>query len=667
MMEKYLFIQDELHVFGNQSVIDAIAKYANEHKQQMYILKSPLGNKKYAYADKDSFILLSPYHKISFIVCRDQFDNLFEDYYEDVIEDVGSISDKFLYKEYIGRTREWKDVLTNKVLSSSLMSNIDQFYKEAYVEDPNVRRKLELVISLFIGSINDIANVSIEEPKEILDKVKHKIQLFDGDQTNFIYGSLDKKVVTIQGLSGTGKTELLLHKLKELYTENESNKIFFTCHNKILAKNLHERIPQFFNFMKIEQQIEWNVRLWCSNAWGSQGNRDSGFYRYICYFYGIAFYTYSQANSFAQICQIALKQLKKKKEEQGNEWKYAFTYILVDESQDFDDNFVELCSLVTEKQVYVAGDIFQSIFEDASNHSTDPDFLLSRCYRTDPKTLMFAHALGMGLFETHKLWWLDKKEWQECGYDVQEENGRYILTREPIRRFEDLGDDYDSVRIFSTEQFANGIVFIIKDLIKENPTITVNDIGIILLDDEEYIYNLMSEIGNAIKQQLKWEVNVAYLSKEKTRNALFISNKNNVKGLEFPFVICVTKQISYSSKYRSALYTMLTRSFLRSYLLIQRNINEAIRKEILAGYSEIKKYKHMTISVPSQDEIIKIKARIRYEGNVKSLAEVLKEIFEENHLSPDQQETIKNMLINRVKTTNKEELTKVIDELIKII
>lgn len=75
----------------------------------------------------------------------------------------------------------------------------------------------------------------------------------------------------------------------------------------------------------------------------------------------------------------------------------------------------------------------------------------------------------------------------------------------------------------------------------------------------------------------------------------------------------------------------------------------------------------MTISVPSQDEIIKIKARIRYEGNAKSLAEVLKEIFEENHLSPDQQDTIKNMLINRVKTTNKEELTKVIDELIKII
>lgn len=666
-MEKYLFIQDELHVFGHQDVIDAIAKYANEQKLQMYLLKSPLGNKKYVYADKDSFILLSPHHKITFITCRGILDNVFEDYYEDVIEDIGAISDKFLYKEYIGRTREWKEKLTRKVLSESLLKNINQFYNEAYVEDVVIRRKLELVISLFIGSINDITNVSLDEPKEILDKVKHKIQLFDGDQTNFIYGSLDKKVVTIQGLSGTGKTELLLHKLKELYTENESNRIFFTCHNKILAKNLHERIPAFFNFMKIEQQIEWNKRLWCSNAWGSQGDRDSGLYRYICYFYGISFYTYSQGNSFLQVCQLALQELKKKKEEEGDEWKYAFSYVLVDESQDFDDTFFELCLLVTEKQVYIAGDIFQSIFEDASNHSTEPDFLLSRCYRTDPKTLMFAHALGMGLFESRKLWWLDKKEWQECGYDVQETDGKYILTREPIRRFEDLGDDYDSVRIYSTEQFANGIVFIIKDLIKENPTISVNDIGIILLDDKDYIYDLMTDIGDAIKQQLKWNVNVAYLSKEKVKNALFISNRNNVKGLEFPFVICVTKQITSSSKYRSALYTMLTRSFLRSYLLLQRSDNEGIRKEILAGYSEIKEYKRMTISVPNKDEIKNIKARIRFEGNAKSLAEILKEIFEEKHLTSQQQTIIKDMLIDKVKTTDKDELTMVIENLINII
>ena len=32
-----------------------------------------------------------------------------------------------------------------------------------------------------------------------------------------------------------------------------------------------------------------------------------------------------------------------------------------------------------------------------------------KCYRTEPKTLMFAQALGMGLFEDNKLWWLSKE------------------------------------------------------------------------------------------------------------------------------------------------------------------------------------------------------------------------------------------------------------------
>ena len=75
----------------------------------------------------------------------------------------------------------------------------------------------------------------------------------------------------------------------------------------------------------------------------------------------------------------------------------------------------------------------------------------------------------------------------------------------------------------------------------------------------------------------------------------------------------------------------------------------------------------MTVSVPNPEEIVKIKARIRYEGNAKSLAEVLKEIFEEKHLTTKQQTTIKDMLLDKVKTTDKDELVMVIDNLIKII
>ena len=82
-------------------------------------------------------------------------------------------------------------------------------------------------------------------PVTTLDKVKQKIELFDGNQSRFVYQNLDKKRITIQGLSGTGKTELLLHKLKDLYTDENSSSIYFTCHNKILADSLKKRIPSF--------------------------------------------------------------------------------------------------------------------------------------------------------------------------------------------------------------------------------------------------------------------------------------------------------------------------------------------------------------------------------------------------------------------------------------
>ena len=81
--------------------------------------------------------------------------------------------------------------------------------------------------------------------------------LFDGEQTRFIYDEPHEKRITIQGLAGTGKTELLLHKIKEIYTHNDEVKIAFTCHNKILADNLRTRIPEFFNFMKVQEQIKW--------------------------------------------------------------------------------------------------------------------------------------------------------------------------------------------------------------------------------------------------------------------------------------------------------------------------------------------------------------------------------------------------------------------------
>lgn len=228
--------------------------------------KCPLGDLKYTYTYTKTLIILSPKNKILLI---DYGKNSveFDNFVEDVIEDIGSISDKFLYKDVIGRPRKWRDSLIETDIAYRNISLVEDLFEKIKLEDEELQKKVDLLISLFIGSINDIDRVKENVPVTTLDKVKQKIQLFDGDQTRFVYEKPRNKIIRIQGLSGTGKTELLLHKLKDLYTASTSSKIFFTCHNKILADNLKKRIPSFFNFMKVEQQIEWESRLWCTNAW----------------------------------------------------------------------------------------------------------------------------------------------------------------------------------------------------------------------------------------------------------------------------------------------------------------------------------------------------------------------------------------------------------------
>jgi superfamily I DNA and RNA helicase len=147
----------------------------------------------------------------------------FEDYVYDFIEDLGTLSDKFGYREYIGRPKKWKLLVNDKIDKEA---SIEAILKENEINDTTQEKTCELLISLLTGSINDIQKVQGGVPQNILDKVKQKIILFDGDQTRFIYQKKDKSRITIQGLSGTGKTELLLHKLKEIYIFIKTQKYY---------------------------------------------------------------------------------------------------------------------------------------------------------------------------------------------------------------------------------------------------------------------------------------------------------------------------------------------------------------------------------------------------------------------------------------------------------
>ena len=627
----------------NRDIVEEFNSYLlqEDSTTQIYIITAPLGGK-YTYRyEENVLVILIPKHKIIFLNLSEEKNTDFENYYEDFIEDLASISDKYEYKEYIGRPRDWKENNTAKAnLEDFNKGSLKEFLTSFELKDSKEQRIGEFLISSLIGSINDIQQKGIEVPETLLEKVKKNIVLFDGDQTRFIYREFSNKTVTIQGLSGTGKTELLLHKLKDIYLKEKNSKIFFTCHSVALANTLKERVPSFFNFMKVDEQIEWEKRLWVSRAWGSQKDINSGLYSYICNFYNIPFLGFGYNVNYNKIFSEALDFLNNIPSE---DFEYAFDYILVDERQDFPEVFFKVCEKVAKEKVFIAGDVFQDIFENLDKKQLEVDIILNKCYRTDPRTLMFAHSVGLGLFEKNKFNWFDDEGWRAFGYILERDNNELHLTREPIRRFEDVKtDDFKSVEIVKSTS-TKDIISIIKKIIDKDCNTKPDDISIILLEDNREIYEYIDTLSNQINTTFNWKVNRGYETKRKMENSLYISNPNNIKGLEFPYVICVTGGIQNTYKYRNILYTMLTRSFIQSYLLLNPTKN---LEEIEQGLSIINEKKYIKTIEPTEEEKEKIQKKLigfKKEQNL-SYEDFLSTIFNELNIPEKSRKSIEKAL-----------------------
>lgn len=616
-------ITDETNRF-----INPLKEYSIQHSKQIYILKKALGtNKDYNYELSDVAIILMPKHPILILNYKTTTLENLEDFRLDLKEDLGYLSDKYNYNKILGRPRKWPS-------DFFVISRIDEFNIDEYLTteiDLQYQRKIDLLISLLIGSINNIEKIGLSDPESLLEKVKQKIILFDGQQSRFIYQTKEQDTITIQGMAGTGKTELLLHKLKDVYSSEKSSAIVFTCHNKVLANDMRVRIPRFFNFLKVDEQIEWDVRLHVFPSWGSASNPNSGLYSFLCKKYDLSFIRYSENHDFNAVCYEALQELN----EQEN-FEPCFDYIFIDESQDFKEGFFELCKKVSKKTVYIAGDIFQNIYDTSVTTDIKPDFLLNKCYRTDPKTLMFAHAVGMGLYETPQINWLDDNAWVSCGYSLDRESSKDTITlsRSPLRRFEDL-DATNTIRLLScdSDSYSAQIISCIQEIRNENPTVTPEDIAVIILGDYRTLCTVANETAFILQRDYGWDSSKGYETKEKSVGKLYISNVNNIKGLEFPFVICVvTRTITTNILSRNSIYMALTRSFLTSYFIVD-NRNSEFVEIYSAAIARITNEGKMELHEPSPDERKEMANRIRItlSSSRKSFEEIMDDFFNKEY------------------------------------
>lgn len=634
-MSEYCFFTPESQALAESANLkDSLEKFAEENKKQIYVLTRPLSKEDLTYEYEQGFVIFASGYKPCFVDTANNEDE-FEEFVEDFIDDIAFLSEKFEYRKKIGRKKRWLELIEIKEHGELDLTLLK-------LNNPRDKRVADLLTSLVIGSINDVNRVDLDADN-LLDSIKSKIVLFDTDQTGFVFKVNTNKKFVIQGLAGSGKTELLLHKLKEVYSNEHDARIAFTCFNKILASSMKSRIPEFFNFMKVEKQIEWENKLFCFHSWGSGRFPTSGMYRYICHMYEIPFGTFA-AGSFDQLCKQAIENIKSSQDTKNHE--YIFDYVFIDESQDFGEHFVELCELVTEKKVFVAGDVFQNIFRTIDESVSHADLVLKKCYRTDPKNLMFSHALGMGLYEQPVLRWLKDNEWAACGYNYKEADNRAIVSRDPLRRFEDLPQEFSSTSIHLSQnnQSISDSIFAVIEQIKERHTsVEAGDIAVLFLDKSNYIYDVMTELSGKVIGRLGWPVNISHETKTSDPTKFFISNINNAKGLEFPFVICVARDLRVNPAFRNGLYTMMARSFLESHLILGARTDANLLKNLNEGLDCINNNGHMNLRIPSQEEIENQQALIVWQEE-PSIEDKVTTFCEEKEATP----RLKAKLIQRM-------------------
>lgn len=678
-MHKNIFIDVPEKVEESQVFQDILSNLEEEgfgdDGETIYILQRPMlvAQEKEYYEYGVTLIVQNK--KIIFIDCSPyESDSQFEYYCEDFIDDINAlVTEKYpQYFKVLGRKREWSNFfVTGSKESHEILSKVES-------------RKVKILTSVIIGSIQqfvDFDESTLEnEEISVLEAVKNKIMLFDTNQTKFVYKEdVDKPIISLQGLAGSGKTELLLHKIRKIFVDETTARIGVTCFNRVLAESLTSRIIDFFNIMKVSEQITAK-RLFIAHSWGSRNNPNSGLYSKICSEYGIEFQRYSNNRKNSEVWQDAIDYLK------TQDFEPIFDYLFIDESQDFEPEYIKLCSMVSKK-VYVAGDILQNIFSENSMFSyEDTDYVLNRVYRTDPRTILFSHIIGFGLIEKPVVRWLKDNEWEMAGYEVSQPDkaGMVTLKRENIKRFEgsDELSKVSSIKIFNEEITSDSIARAIDDIQEKNPDVKASDIAIVFTYyNQRHTRPIAKELGRKLLSDYSWDY---VLVPEEKRighdNEVTITNINNVKGLEFPFVIVVgnqelntisktdlTEDIEREIRKRNALYMALTRSFISSYLIMSNNnVPSNYLDKLIEATEEISEKPIIRVKKPEPDDIIDEKLLYGLNSQlIKTQEDLILEILNEFNVTDSDKRDILEIISRKKEIKNGTMERKVVKSIIE--
>lgn len=429
-----------------------------------------------------------------------------------------------------------------------------------------------------------------------ISQMAAQIEKYDSRQMEAILSDT-MGIQRIRGMAGSGKTIVLARKAVELHTAHPDWDIVVTYSTRSLRDQLVSLIGRFYAAKN--DGAKYNAeKLKIMQSWGSASSK--GVYYEVCLRHGISPLNVKEAkakygnsaNLFSKMCGELIRSIK--------EFNKMYDCILIDEAQDFDKNYLQLCLKILDKnqRLVYAYDELQKLNEEAMPNpeqifgkSIDHDTPLTVCYRNQGNAIVTAHAIGMGLYRKEGLLQLPGSfsVWEAIGYvsDMPIVEGKEVtLYRTKETSPELLKVAPNDIIQFLSYDSAKDMYIQLLDMIKndlEVEQLLPRDIMIIDMDTFEYGNNrlklsrIKSRLNKEATSDTEWDDEIKYPYEFSLHTAgaanpedffrddsVVYSSVRRAKGNESFMIYIVNAQKCVNSLQRrsdrNGLFTAITRS-----------------------------------------------------------------------------------------------------------
>lgn len=448
-----------------------------------------------------------------------------------------------------------------------------------------------------INTHRERGNVSEGTKAYAINQMSALIERYDRRQMEAILADTTG-IQRIRGMAGSGKTIVLARKAVELHTAHPEWDIVVTYSTRSLKEQLVSLIGRFYAAKNDGAKYD-DSKLKVMQSWGSASSR--GVYYEVCLRHGISPLNVREAKAkygnssvlFSKMCEDLLKTIK--------EFYKMYDCILIDEAQDFDKNYLQLCLKILDnnQRLVYAYDELQKLNEEAMpnpeqifGRGIDHDTPLTVCYRNQGNAIVTAHAIGMGLYRKEGLLQLpgSSEVWEAIGYFsetpiIEGKEVTLYRTKETSPEFLKV-DSKDIIQFWGYED-AKAMNRALLDMLKndlEEQQLLPRDIMIIDMDTFDYGKNCMklSNIKSELNSEVAWGDNFEYFDEKEIYkfdihtagaanpedffrdDSVVYSSVRRAKGNETFMVYIVNAQKCVNSlrrrSDRNGLFTAITRS-----------------------------------------------------------------------------------------------------------